>query len=102
MKKIGFMTLLIMVSVLFTLAFSSAAAAPRTPAAPALTAPAPAALAAAMPTPPHPHIHAALESMRAAKHELESAATDFDGHRVESIKHLDMAIHEAEVCERMR
>ena len=40
--------------------------------------------------------------MRAAKHHLESADHDFDGHRMEAIKHLDMAIHEAEICEGMR
>lgn len=51
--------------------------------------------------PPHPHIHEALESMRAARHHLEAAEHDFDGHRSEAIKHLDMAIHEAEICERM-
>lgn len=100
MKKIGFMTLLIMVSLLLTLAFPAAAAAPKAPAVPAAAAaPAP---AAAMPTPPHPHIHEALESMRAAKHHLEAAEHDFDGHRAEAIKHLDMAIHEAEICEGMK
>ena len=96
MKKIGFMTLLITASLLLTLAFPAAAAAPKAPAA--ATAP-----AAAMPAPPpHPHIHEALEAMRGAKHQLEIAEHDFDGHRVEAIKHLDMAIHEAEICEGMR
>jgi hypothetical protein len=50
----------------------------------------------------HPHIDEALESMRAAKHHLESAEHDFDGHRAEAIKHLDMAIHEAEICRSMK
>ena len=40
--------------------------------------------------------------MRAAKKHLEGAEHDFDGHRVEAIKHLDMAIHEAEICEGMK
>ena len=31
-----------------------------------------------------------------------SAEHDFDGHRVEAIKHFDMAIHEAEICESMK
>lgn len=98
MKKIGFLTLLIMATLLFSLAFPAAAAGPKAPAAPAVAAAAPAA--AALPTPePHPHITEALESMRAAKHHLETAAHDFHGHRVEAIKHLDMAIHEAEICE---
>ncbi len=102
MKKTGFLTLLMMATVLFTLAFPAAAAGPKAPAVPApVVAPAPAS-AAAMPAPPHPHIHEALEAMRAAKHHLESAEHDFDGHRVEAIKHLDMAIHEAEICESMK
>jgi hypothetical protein len=102
MKKTGFLTLLIMATVLFTLAFPAAAAGPKAPAVPApLVAPVPAP-AAAMPAPPHPHIHEALEAMRAAKHHLESAEHDFDGHRMEAIKHLDMAIHEAEICESMK
>jgi hypothetical protein len=98
MKKIGFLTLLLMATLLFTLAFPAAAAGPKAPAVPvAAAAPAP----AAAPMPPHPHIHEALESMRAARHHLEAAEHDFDGHRSEAIKHLDMAIHEAEICERM-
>jgi hypothetical protein len=95
MKKIGFLTLLILATVLATLAIS-AAAAPKAPAQPPVVA-APAAVA--MPTPgEHPEIHAALEAMHTAKDRLEHAAHDFHGHRVESIKHLDMAIHEAEIC----
>jgi len=100
-KKIGFLTLLTMATLLFALAFPAAASGPKAPATPAAVAAAPApAAAAALPTPaPHPHIHEALEAMRNAKHELETAAHDFHGHRLESIKHLDMAIHEAELCE---
>jgi hypothetical protein len=97
MKKIALLTLLILATVLVTLAVSAAAA----PKAPTPVFAAPAVPAAALPE-EHPHIHAALESMRGAKHELESAAHDFEGHRIESIKHLDMAIHEAEICERMK
>jgi hypothetical protein len=101
-KKTGFLTLLIMTTVLFALAFPAAAAGPKAAAVPApAVAPAPAPAAVAMPE-PHPHIHEALEAMRAAKHHLESAEHDFDGHRMEAIKHLDMAIHEAEICESMR
>lgn len=98
MKKIGFLTLLLMATLLFTLAFPAAAAGPKASAVPvAAAAPAP----AAAPMPPHPHIHEALEAMRSARHHLETAEHDFDGHRTEAIKHLDMAIHEAEICERM-
>jgi hypothetical protein len=100
MKKIGFLTLLITASLLFTMAFPAAAASPKAPAAPAVVA-APAVAVAAVPD-RHPHIHEAIEAMRGAKHQLESAEHDFDGHRVEAIKHLDMAIHEAEICETMR
>jgi hypothetical protein len=100
MKKIGFLTLLIMAALLFALAFPVAAAGPKPPVpppAPAAAAPAP--TPAAMPAPPHPHIHEALDAMRAAKGQLESAEHDFHGHRVAAIKHLDAAIHEAEICE---
>jgi hypothetical protein len=102
MKKIAFMSLLIMATILFTLAFSAAAAGPKAPAAPvplAAAVPAPAPVA----TPErHPHIDEALEHMRAAKHELEVAEHDFDGHRVKSIDHLNQAMHEAEICMSMR
>ncbi|HUO17478.1 MAG TPA: hypothetical protein VMX38_21025 [Verrucomicrobiae bacterium] len=100
MKKIGLLSLLILATVLFTLAFSAAAAGPKTAATPAPAAaatPVPASNAA-LPA-PHPHIHEALEAMRNAKHELETAEHDFHGHRVAAIKHLDAAIHEAETCE---
>jgi len=101
MKKIALLSLLIMATLLFTLAFPAAAAGPNPPAPPVAAAPAVAAVAVPTP-PPHPEIHAALEAMRNAKHHLEGAAHDFDGHRVKAIEHLDQAIHEAEVCESMR
>lgn len=102
MKKIGFLTLIIMATTLFMLAFPAAAAGPKAalPAAPA-AAPVPAPPAAATPE-DHPHIHEALEAMRNAKHHLETAAHDFDGHRVKAIEHLNQAIHEAEICESMK
>lgn len=99
MKKIGLFTLLIMATLLFTLAFPAAAAGPNAPAPPVPAAP---AVAPAPVPPPHPHIHEALEAMRNAKHHLESAAHDFEGHRVKAIEHLDQAIHEAEICESMK
>jgi len=99
-KNIGILTVVVLVTVLLTLAFS-AAAAPRLATQPVSIAAVPAA-ALATPLPgPHPEIHAALEAMRNAKDHLEHAAHDFNGHRVESIKHLDAAIHEAEICEHM-
>ena len=103
MKNIGFLTLLVMATLLFTLAFPAAAAGPKA------AAPAPPAVAAAPATPAvaptperHPHIDEALESMRAAKHHLETATPEFDGHRRKAIEHLDQAIHEAEICMGMR
>lgn len=103
MKKIGFLSLLIMATLLFTLAFPAAAAGPKAPAAPApAVAAAPVAPAVAPVPERHPHIDEALESMRAAKHHLETADHDFDGHRVKAIEHLNQAIHEAEICMSMK
>ena len=99
MKKIGFLSLLIMATLLFTLAFPAAAAGPKAPAAPAPPAAAVPAAPTVAPVPErHPHIDEALEAMRSAKHQLETADHDFDGHRMKSIEHLDRAIHEAEIC----
>jgi len=98
MKNIGFLLLLIMATLLLTLAFPAAAAGPAPAAAPA---PAVAATPAAPPAAAaekHPHIDEALEHMRAAKHELEIAAHDFKGHRAKSLEHLNQAIGEAEMC----
>jgi hypothetical protein len=104
MKKIGFLSLLIMASFLLTLAFPVVAAGPKTPSAPTapVAAAAPLALIAAAMPERHPHIDEALESMRSAKHQLEIAEHDFQGHRAKAIAHLDRAIHEAEICMSMR
>jgi hypothetical protein len=104
MKKIGFITLLILATLLLTLAFPAAAAGPKSPAPPVPGAPAIAAVPApaALPAEHHPEIHAALEAMRNAKHHLESAAHEYAGHRVKAIEHLDQAIKEAEICESMK
>jgi hypothetical protein len=103
LKKIGFLTLLTMATLLFALAFPAAAAGPKAPVAPAPTVAAAPAAPAVAPVPErHPHIDEALESMRAAKHHLESAEHDFDGHRARAIEHLDRAIHEAEICLSMK
>lgn len=99
MKKIGFLSLLVMATLLFTLAFPVAAAGPKAPVAPAVAAVAPAAPAVAPVPPPHPHITEGLEAMRNAKHHLEAAVPDFHGHRMKAIEHLNAAIHEAEICE---
>ncbi len=102
MKRFLSFFFVIAVTVVLTLAFSAAVLQPRATAAPvpAVAAPAVAApaVAAATPMPPHPHIDEALEAMHNAKHHLETAEHDFHGHRVAAIKHLDQAIHEAEIC----
>jgi hypothetical protein len=97
MKNIGLLTLMITATLLLTLAIPVGAAGPKAaaPVAAAAAAPAPAAAPA---MPPHPEIGAALEAMHNARHHLDDAAHDFHGHRVEAIKHLDAAIHEAEIC----
>jgi hypothetical protein len=103
MKKIVFLTLLIAATLLLTLTLPVAAAGPKPPAAPvAAAAAAPVPVAAAAVPERHPHIDEALESMRAAKHHLESAEHDFDGHRAKAIEHLNQAMHEAEVCMSMK
>jgi hypothetical protein len=102
MKKIGLLSLLIMATVLLTMASPLSAGGANVAAAPV---PVVAAAAAAVPTAMperHPHIDEALESMRAAKHHLESAEHDFDGHRAKAIEHLNRAIHEAEICMSMK
>jgi hypothetical protein len=76
MKKVGLMSLVITMTVLLTLAFSSAAPVP----------------------PPHPRVHEAIEAMRHAREHMEHADGEFHGHRARTIEHLDAAIHEAEAC----
>jgi hypothetical protein len=101
MKKIGFLTLLLMATLLLTITFPVSAGGPKTsPGRVPVTAavPAPAAPAAATVPERHPHIEEALEAMRSAKHHLESAEHDFRGHRVKAIEHLNRAIREAEIC----
>ncbi len=40
----------------------------------------------------HAHIHKAIKDLKHTKSQLEKAAHDYDGHRVEAIKHVDHAI----------
>lgn len=97
MRKVGILTLFILMALVLTLTLTVGAASPKASAAAVAAAP---ASPAAAPMPPHPHITEGLEAMRAAKHHLEMADHDFHGHRVKAIEHLDQAIHEAEECER--
>jgi hypothetical protein len=100
--KTGLLTLLVTAALLFTLAFPAAAAGPKPPTPPVPAAPAVAPTPAAPVPAEHPQIHDALEAMRTAKHHLESAAHEFQGHRVKAIQHLDQAIREAEICASMK
>jgi hypothetical protein len=99
MKKIGLLTLIIMVTLLLTLAFSAAAASPKAAATPA-AAPASPAAAAPTPMPPHPRVDHALEALRSARDHMAHAEGEFHGHRDKAIEHIDAAIHGAEICTR--
>ena len=73
------------------------------PAAAASGKPAPDPAAKPAPTAPvppekHPRIREALASLRASKEDLEHAAHDFGGHRVEAMKAIDEAIRQLEIC----
>jgi hypothetical protein len=97
MKKIGLLTLLIMGTLLFALAFTAAAAGPRASVAPAVAPTSPAAVAPT-PMPPHPRVEHALEALRSARDHMAHAEGEFHGHRDRAIEHIDQAIHEAEIC----
>ena len=97
MKNIGILSLLVVATLLFAIAFP-AAAGPKPPAPPVPAAPA----FAVAPADEHPHISEALQAMRSAKSHLEAAAHDFQGHRSKSLEHLNAAIKEAEVCMTMK
>ena len=88
--------LVIMLALAFPWAASAGAASgPAVRSAPAGSA------GAISPTPvaeAHPHIRAALNELREAKGELQSAAHDFGGHRADALKATDEAIHQLELC----
>jgi hypothetical protein len=65
-----------------------------TPAATPVAAPvaAPIVSARAATAEPHPKIRQAVRALQAAKAELQAAAHDFKGHRVDAIKAIDAAI----------
>ncbi|PYY01562.1 MAG: hypothetical protein DMG64_05925 [Acidobacteria bacterium] len=42
----------------------------------------------------HPHIRSAIRELEEAKRELQAAAHDFGGHRLEALKACDEAIHQ--------
>jgi hypothetical protein len=105
MKKIAFLTLLIAVTLLLTLAVPAAATGPKAPAALAAAPASPAAAAATQEHGErghHPRVHEAIEAMRNARELLQHAEGNFHGHRDKAIDHLDRAIREAEMCEQER
>jgi hypothetical protein len=42
----------------------------------------------------HPEMHKAKEQLVGAKHSLEHATHDYEGHRAKAMEHIDMAIGE--------
>ena len=46
----------------------------------------------------HPHIKRAIKELQAAKQELQTAAHDFNGHRVDAIAAVDKAIEQLNIC----
>lgn len=46
----------------------------------------------------HPHIRAAIQELREAKKELQTAAHDFGGHRKEALESVDTAIKQLELA----
>lgn len=82
------------VALVLGLAFPAAAANGKPAASPAVKS------APTAPAPPekHPHIREALASLHASREDLEHAAHDFGGHRVEAIKAIDEAIRQLEIC----
>ena len=59
----------------------------------------PATKAAKMGNEKHPAIHAAIGSLERAKKELEGAAHDFGGHRVDAIKAIDEALKQLRLAD---
>jgi hypothetical protein len=46
----------------------------------------------------HPHIRAAIQELKEARHELETAAHDFGGHRKEALDSVDVAIKQLQLA----
>jgi len=49
---------------------------------------------------PHPHIKSAITELQAARTELQTAAHDFGGHRVDAIKAIDNALKQLRLAEK--
>jgi len=48
---------------------------------------------------PHPHIRSALVELTAARKELQTAAHDFGGHRVDALRAVDAAIKQLRLAQ---
>jgi len=46
----------------------------------------------------HPHIRSAIRALEEARGELQTAAHDFGGHRVEALRAVDEAIKQLQIC----
>lgn len=46
----------------------------------------------------HPHIRSAIQELQEAKHELQTAAHDFGGHRADALKAVDSAIRQLQLA----
>ena len=46
----------------------------------------------------HPHIRGAIRELQEAKHELQTAAHDFGGHRADALRSCDEAIHQLQLA----
>lgn len=47
----------------------------------------------------HPELHKAMKALERAKKDLDSAASDYGGHKAEAIKALDEAIKHVQMAE---
>jgi hypothetical protein len=48
---------------------------------------------------PHPHITSAIVELQQARRELQTAAHDFGGHRVDAIRAVDNAIKQLKIAQ---
>ena len=52
----------------------------------------------APPPEPHPHMRTAIDELREARRELETAARDFCGHRAEAVRATDAALKQLQLA----
>jgi len=52
-----------------------------------------------LPLEPHPHIRSAIIELQESKKELQSAAHDFGGHRVDAIRAIDAALRQLRLAQ---